>query len=230
MSETGYYLDLETFSLEKLKERLKNSRVLPSQKIIQESIDERFARLKQYGLENLQQLQNALKTKSAVQSFAQATGLPADYLTILRREVNSYQPKPIKLKGFPGVDPEVIRKLDSIGVKDTKQLFPHVLTLQSRSELAKSNQIKYDDVLGLTKLTDVARLKWVGPKFARLLVESGYDTVERVANSNYEELHRALVRANEETGTYRGKFGIADMKLWVTTVVQDVPQVIQYSG
>lgn len=94
--------------------------------------------------------------------------------------------------------------------------------------LAKQNQIAYEDILELTKLTDVARMKWVGPKFARLLVESEYDTVEKVANSNYEELYHALVRTNEETGIYKGKFGLEDMKTWVTVVIQDVPQVIQY--
>lgn len=111
MAESGYHLDLKTFSIEKLQDLLKSVRLLPSQQVLRENIDERFACLKQHGMENLQQLWNALKTKAAVQSFGAATGLPVDFLTVLRREVNSYQPRPIRLKDFPGVDPEVIRTL-----------------------------------------------------------------------------------------------------------------------
>ncbi len=228
MPTSGYTLDLSAFSLEKLKNLFKNARLLPSQKILKENIDERFSCLEQNGIENLQQLQKSLKTKSDVQSFAKVTGLPVDYLTILRREVNSYQPKPINFKDFPGVHPEIILKLTQIGIKNTEQLFPEVLTRKDRSEFAKQNQIPDEDILELTKLTDVARLKWVGPKFARLLIESDYDTVEKVANSNYEELYQALVRTNEQSSIYKGKFGLEDMRLWVTVVVQDVPQVIQY--
>ena len=100
--------------------------------------------------------------------------------------------------------------------------------MQGRHEFARQNEIAYQDILEMTKLTDVARLKWVGPKLARLLLESGYDTVEKVANSDYEELFFALNQVNEEGGIYRGKFGIDDIKLWVTGVIQDVPQVIEY--
>ena len=228
MPESGYYLDLSAFILEKFKNHLKNTRLLPSQQILQDDIDERFACLEKNGIENLQQLQKALKTKSDIQSFAQETGLPVDYLTILRREVNSYQPKPIKLIDFPGVNPEVIDKLDQIGIKNTKQLFPYVLTRKDRRVFAERNQIEYEDILEFTKLTDVARLKWVGPKLARLLIESEYDTVEKIANSDYEELYFALVQVNEEKGIYKGKFGKEDLKQWVNVVVQDVPQVIQY--
>jgi hypothetical protein len=228
MPEAGYYLDLSAFSIEKLKNLLKSTRLLPSQELLRDDIDERFAYLEQNGIQNLQQLQSALKTKSDVQSFAEATGLPVDYLTLLRREVNSYQPKPIKLADFPGVNAEVVGKLDQIGIKNTKQLFPHVLTRKDRSEFAKRNLFDTKDVLELTRLTDLARLKWVGPKFARLLIESGYDTVEKVANSDYEELYAALMRMNEERGIYKGRFGKEEFKLWVNVAVQDVPQVVQY--
>ena len=53
MQESKYYLDLAAFTLGKLKNLLKNSRLLPSQQIFQEDIDQRFACLAQYGIENL---------------------------------------------------------------------------------------------------------------------------------------------------------------------------------
>jgi hypothetical protein len=102
------------------------------------------------------------------------------------------------------------------------------VTPEDRNELVKRYQIEYDDILELTRLTDVARLKYVGPKFARLLIESGYDTVEKIADSENDELYHALIRINEEKGIYKGKFGIEDLQSWVNSVVREVPLVIQY--
>jgi hypothetical protein len=118
--------------------------------------------------------------------------------------------------------------LDQIGIRNSLQFFPHVLTREKRNTFAKQVGIEEQDILEMTKLTDVARLKYVGPRFARLLVQTQFDTVEKIANSNFGELHRALVRANEESGIHRGKLGIDDMKSWINMVVQDVPQVIEY--
>jgi hypothetical protein len=227
MTVPGYHIDLNTFSLEKLKGLIKKTRLLPSQQILGENIEERFECLEQHGIENLEQLQKAMKTKSRVEVFAKETGLPVNYLTILRREVNSYQPKPINLKDFPGMKLDVLQNLEGIGIKNTEQLFPNVLTPKDRSEFAKRNQIRDEDILELTKLTDVARTKWVGPKFARLLVESEFDTVEKIADANHEELYLALERVNEKSGIYKGRFGMEDMGFWIITV-QEVSQVIQY--
>lgn len=228
MQDSDYYLDLNTFSIGELKELLKNGRLLPSQQILLNDIDARFAFLQDRGIENLAQLQKALKSKTAVTAFAAETGLPLDYLTVLRREVNSYQPKPINLKEFPNVDAQAVQTLAQGGIKNTKQLFPYVLTPEDRKTFAADNQLDSESLLELTKLTDVARLKWVGPKFARLLVASPYDTVEKIANSDYEDFYETIMRVNEEKDIYRGGLGLEDTKMWVTAVVPLVPQVIAY--
>jgi hypothetical protein len=228
MAAPGYYPDLAAFSLAKLKQRFRSTRLLPSQKILGESLDERFACLEQNGIENLAQLQKALKNKAAITAFAQTSGLPIEYLNILRREVNSYLPEPASLKEFPGVNLDAVRKLQEIGVTNTEQLFPHVLTPEKRGEFARQYQIEEAALLELTRLTDLARLKWVGPKFARLLLEAGYDTVEKIAHSDGEALYHDLVTANEASRVYQGKLGLEDIKLWVATAVQETPQVIQY--
>jgi len=227
MTTPEYYPDLKTISLERLKIRLTTIRLLPSQQLLLDNIDARFTCLEQNGIENLEQLQKALKTKSDVQFFAKTTGLPLDYLTILRREVNSYQPKPIDFNEFPEVNVDAVRKLRNIGIKNTEHLFPYVLTPEDRFEFAERNQIAHEELLKLTKLTDVSRTRWVGPTFARLLIESEYDTVEKIVDSNVEELYRDLVRVNQALEIYKSKFGQEDMDLWVT-LVRDVPRVIQF--
>jgi len=227
MTAPQYYPDLKTITLNQFKERLITIRLLSSQQLLLDDIDERFSCLVQHGITNLEQLQRAIKTKSDVQAFAALTGLPFEYLVVLRRQVNGIRPKPIDLKDFPGVNMVVIHKLEKIGIRNTAQLFPYVLTPQDRTEFSDRNQIPPADLLQLTKLTDVARLKWAGPIFARLLVASEYDTVEKILNANVEELYHALVQTNAAKGIYNGKFKPEDLETWVDTV-RDTPLVIQY--
>ncbi len=98
-----YYIDLKKYSLRKFKDELKGSELLPSRKILKEQIDERFKILEDNGIYNLQDLSISLKTPKKAREFAEKSDLPADYLLILRREVNSYTPKPVNLEKFPGV-------------------------------------------------------------------------------------------------------------------------------
>lgn len=103
-----------------------------------------------------------------------------------------------------------------------------MLSPDARIAFSKQHQIDLAALLELTKLTDLARLKWVGPKFAKLLLESGYDTVAKVATSNDEELYATMMRVNAEKNIYAGRLGLEDLKQWVKFAVQDVPRVIQY--
>lgn len=54
-------------------------------------------------MKNPQELLIFLKTPKKAAEFAKITRLPEDYLLILRREVSSYQTKPITLEKFPGI-------------------------------------------------------------------------------------------------------------------------------
>jgi hypothetical protein len=81
--------------------------------------------------------------------------------------------------------------------------------------------------LELTKLTDVARIRWVGANFARLLVDSPYDTVEKLSNSNYVHVYEALVNIKKEKNYFRGTFGVNDMKLCINAA-KNVPAAIVY--
>jgi len=227
MSTPSYAPDLSEYSLQQFKDRLKSIRLFSTHRLLLEDIDRRFEILEQHGIENLAHLHKILKTKTSLHTFAAQTGLPPDYLIVLRREVNGLLPKQIALKDFPGVNPEAVLRLDQLGIKTTAQLFPHVLTPQDRKSFADLNQLALDDLLLLTKLTDLARLKWTGPVFARLLAASEFDTVEKILDANVEDLYRSLLRTNTATPIYKGSFNLADFAAWLDTV-RDVPRVIQY--
>jgi len=222
-----YYIDLEKYPLNKFKQELKESELIPSRRILKEQINKRFEILEKNGISNLQDLASALKTPKKAKEFATKSCLPQDYLLILRREVNSYQPKPVNLDKFPGIKKEIIDKLNTIEIKNTAHLFKRIKTKDDRKKLATETGIKYEEILELTKLTDLSRVKWIGPIFSRIFFDSGTDTVEKLSNADAEVLYRKLVEINNEKGYTKGKFVENDVRLCIK-VAKMVPNAIEY--
>jgi hypothetical protein len=223
-----YHIDLESITLDELRTILETGRLLPSEAILKEDLAGRFAVLESMGIRNLQELSEALKTKKRLQQFAQESGLPAEYLTVLRRRAGSYAPKPIPIRKLIGPDPDHVERLAQEGVKDTQQLFDRAKSVPDRAALADQAHIPEGAMLELVKLSDLARPPYVGPAFARLLLESGVDTIAKLAAQTPEGLYRVLVATKAQTGTYRAPIpGVEDMASWLATV-RRLPQVVEY--
>lgn len=90
-----------------------------------------------------------------------------------------------------------------------------MLTVKARIELTKQTGIDEIEILRLTKLTDLSRIRWVNHTFAYVLFESSYDTVEKVANADNSELYEKVRKLNEERKIYKGNVGLHDIKLCV---------------
>jgi hypothetical protein len=223
----GYYIDLSKISLESYKVRLQTSDLLPSRRILKEDIDKRFEYFKNIGIKHVLELQQVLKRKN---SFIELTKMPVfteEYLKILLREINSYHPQPNKLNEFEGISKDAIEKLERLGIKDTVALFEKVNTAKLRSELSISSGIDPSIIIELTKLTDLSRIKWVGTMFARVLYESGFDTVGKVSEADFNELHHKITLINTERKLYKGQIGLNDMKLCVAAA-KEVSLEIEY--
>ncbi len=225
--KNDYHINLEKYSLDKFKKDLEESELIPSRKILKEDINNRFRVLKDNDISNLQDLVNVLKTPKKAKEFAEKTGLPQDYVLILRREVNSYTPKPVNLDKFPGVDAKTITKLNNEGIKNTAHLFKKIKTPEDREKLAAELDIPLAEIVELTKLTDLVRIKWVGPVFARIFLDSGTDTALKISKSDAEPLYKKLIKINEEKGYTKGKFIENDVRLCIK-VADMVPKVIEF--
>lgn len=223
----GYYIDLESISLEDFQEKLRTSYVLPSRLILKEKLDERFEYFQKMGINNIQQLLEVLKDKKKLAETARIDCFPEAYLKNLYRELNSFHTKPNKMKDFQDIPGEVVSMLDKAGIKDTVDLFDKVKTPKNRKSLAAVTGVNDLDLLKLTKLTDLSRIRWVGVMFARILYESGFDTLEKVANADYMELYYRIIQTNKEKNLYKGKIGLNDMRLCVNAA-QEVPVEIEY--
>jgi hypothetical protein len=222
-----YHIDLEKYSLDKFKKDLSESELIPSRKILKEAIDKRFAVLRGNDIHNLQELTNVLKNPKKAREFALKSGLPEEYLLILRREVNSYSPNPVNLDKFPGINEETINKLKTAGIKNTAHLFKRIKTPDDRENLREEIDVSPSEILELAKLTDLVRIKWVGPIFARIFLESGTDNALKVSQADETPFYKKLVAINKEKGYTKGNFVENDVKLCIK-VAGMLPKVIEF--
>ena len=211
----GYYIDLERISVDDYKTMLKTADLIPSWRVVQDHLDEYLDIVKQHNVQNVAELKQALKTKSHVRKFSQQSGLPEQYIAVLRRVTNGYHPKPNRIRDFPCLAEEIVVKLDTAGIKNTLQLYPEIVTAKKRSELAERTRIDTQDIMTLTKLTDLSRIRWVNHTFAYVLLEAGYDTAKKVAQAEYHDLYDTIRQLNRERALYIGNIGAHDMKLCV---------------
>jgi len=219
--ECRYQVDLERITLAKFKALLEKGRLLPSQQVLREDLDERFGILKEQGIENIRQLQLALKTKKDVGACARETGIPENFLTVLRREANGYNPKPRALEDSTVVDRKLVSKLGRMGMTNTIQYLEKTGTKEERKQLARSTGASMESIETLTRLADPTRLRYVNFAFATLLLRAGYGSVARIADADAAALHSDLVELNQEEGIFGGAISLEDME----SCVQDARQV-----
>jgi hypothetical protein len=224
-----YHIDLEQLDLEWFRDFLEKSNLLPSEKILKEEPAQRFAILEEMGIKHLQDLTRALSTKKKLERFAQESGLPQEYLVILRRRAGLYTPKPVPLKKMIGIAPEPIERLAAMGVKNTKQLFEQARSKQDRAELSRLADMPDDVMLELVKLADLVRAAYVGPVYARIIYETGLDTLEKLAECPPEELLARMHAVNEEKKLTKSALptSVEEMALFLD-IVKMIPKAIEY--
>jgi hypothetical protein len=220
----AYQLDLSRLSLDWLRTILRTTRMLPSEAVLAEQTDGRLAVLRDRGLDNLADLVSALATPRRVDALARELGLPARFLTVLRRKIGAYQRKPVRLVELPAVPVAVADALAGVGLHDSRQLFDRLRGAghsPSANLLALSEEAGVDaEVLArILGVCDLLRGPYVGPAFAELLWQAGFRELGDLRALKPDELHHRLVSANEVARCYeqsvpRGE----DLRSWLVMV------------
>lgn len=226
--ELSYMPDLSKISLDEFKNELKTGRLLPSRKPLLDDIDIKFSILEKTGISNAENLRNILKSGSKLKQLVKKTDIPEDYFKLLKREVNNLLPTPVKFSDIPNISEKIVKKLSSLKIIDTETLFSYVKDSDSRKNFEKESGLPKEEVLWLTKIVDVSRIKWVGPKLARLIVDTKYDTVEKLAKAKPTEVLNALNNAKNTNKAYDGALGINDIDSWIRQVISKTPLVVKY--
>lgn len=223
----GYYIDLEKITIDDYRRKLKSAYLPPSRMILKDRLDERFEIFKSIGITNVKGLIQLLKKKDKLSELSKVVIFSGDYLTILLRELNSTLPKPNKIADFIKIAKGTISNLEKIGISNTEKLYYKVTTKSDRQKLADSIGIKYQDILELTKLADLSRIKWVGVTYAQMLFNLGVDTVEKVSKSDPNDLHARINQMIKENNIFKGAIGLNDVKI-LTESASELPLDIEY--
>lgn len=223
----GYYIDLEKITIEDYQKKLKSAYLPPSRMVLKEKLGERFGYFESIGIKNVKELIQILKKKDKFTELSKLACFSGDYLTILLRELNSALPKPNKIADFIWISKNTIDKLAKIGIRNTEKLYDKILTKVDRQKLADSTGIDYTEILELTKLTDLSRIKWVGVTYAQMLYDLGVDTVAKVSKADPIDLHLKINQRIKENNIFKGGIGINDVKILIETA-NELPLEIEY--
>ncbi|MBK6979906.1 MAG: DUF4332 domain-containing protein [Cytophagaceae bacterium] len=223
----GYYIDLEKLSIDDYRLKLESAYLPPSRMMLKDNLEERFAYFKTLGISNVKDLILLLKKKDKFSEFTRQDVFAGDYLTILLRELNSTLPKPNKLADFLEIRAGAVSNLEKIGISNTEKLYNKVLSKSDRQNLSQATGINMEDLLTLTKLADLSRIKWVGVTYAQMLSDLGVDTVEKVSKSDPMDLHDRINRMIKEKNIFKGSIGLNDVKILIAAA-GELPLDIEY--
>jgi hypothetical protein len=105
-----------------------------------------------------------------------------------------------KLKDFFGVKQSHVQKLAKEGITTAKEMLYAGLNRHKREEVSRNTGIPLEDVLELVKLSDQARIGGHKKVRARLYHEAGFDTINKMAACDSEEMRKILVNFIRKTG------------------------------
>lgn len=224
-SDDGYGMDLAAFSLDALRHRLAGEQLLPSHRVLRDELDPRLDALAALGLATVQQLVDALTTPKAVERVAAQTGIPVEWLTILRRHVRGYIPAPVVIAEIPELPGDLVATLAAAGIKDTRQLFGRARTRAARAALAAALAIDPAALAELMQLTDLARVGWIGPIGVRWFAAAGINSAAALAAADADELCAALAAANSRHAYTRVTLGRNDAALAIAAAQRLAPVI-----
>lgn len=198
-----YSIDLEKLSVQEYKELLKMQNLLPGRRILWQDIDQNFTKIENDNIKTVEQLRKTLSTPIKIAAFASSSGISEDYLLILKRELSSFEQKPIPLADFLGIDPALIEQLNKIGIGNSREYY--------ESGLSTSDE--------LFCLSDLVRVNGIGAIAARAFYEAGYQSVTDIAAARAEEMLSKISAVNEIHHYYKAKLGIKDMQFCIDFAV-----------
>jgi hypothetical protein len=208
----AYPFDAENISLDDLRERIEATDLVPSRASLTDKIAEKMKALEEVGIITLAALRNELKNSGRLAAVAAKTGIDPQYLSLLRREIESYFPKPAALRVFDWLPQDEIAKLEQLEIGNTATLYDRTNSAEKRFGLAKSSGVDASTLEILARLADLMRVQWVSPTFARMLTVAGYDSAAKVASANADDLCQALAEINAGDRFFKGKIGLRDIK------------------
>lgn len=211
----SYYFNLEKMDISALREYMMRTDLFPSHKLLLDKLDIKLNLIMSQKIDNTYLLKKCLKTKKGVTDIAEKTGITVKYLKVLRRFVNGLQTRPLDIAGFQIIDITLLNKLLDSGIKNTEHLYNKIESLPDRMAFKKNFTIDDKTLELMVKIVDVSRLRYVGHSYAMLLIEAGYDSVDKIKSADLIKMQSELTNVNNDRQYVKTNISLKDMKFLV---------------
>jgi hypothetical protein len=108
--------------------------------------------------------------------------------------------KTLKLKDYLGVNRQHVEALNAKGVRTAEQMLDIGRTREGREKLAERTGVPLYYILELVKLANLSRIPGLKKKRARLYCDAGFDTMDKIAKLEPEEMRQMLAEFVDRTG------------------------------
>ncbi|MCB9460893.1 MAG: DUF4332 domain-containing protein [Anaerolineaceae bacterium] len=168
--------------------------------------------LKKRDVHHLAALKMLLSNKKTYPQLADSLGVSIEYLTVLNREINSYESKTIPLAKLDIFSSSELEQLKSAGLTSTKHLYEQALTPIERKALADNAQFPENKLIQALELADLLRINGIGPVFARVLQAIGIHNVGQFAQMAPEAILERYTEFREANEPSLPNLGIKDVQ------------------
>jgi hypothetical protein len=131
------------------------------------------------------------------------------------------------LKGIEGVKSEYIDVLENIGITNVQQLLKAGKTRNSRLVLSEETGTPYDVIEELVKLADLCRISDIKGMRVRLLFDTGFDTIEKIAIQDPGVMREQIIRVNQREKIAARHPTLTETKFWVEQA-KKLPKLVEY--
>lgn len=211
----GYEIDLEKITLEEYKKLLKKQKLLAGRRLLKEDIDERFNMLYKAGITNVNILYSRLEDEQQLQEVSKATGIPAEYLIILKREISNILQKPVLIADFPYISPPAFKKLGENCIQTSRDFYELSQGCTKPESAQAKTGISLNDAQELCVLCDLIRINGVGPVFSRVLLEAGFRKTDEIAAASADLIYEKTSEINKLHAYTRAIPEISEIQLCI---------------
>jgi hypothetical protein len=145
----------------------------------------------------------------------------------LREERIAAARKSFALKDFRSVDQDDIARLEAIGIRNADQLLAAGGTPADREALAGRTGIASHEILEYVKLSDLSRIGGLKTVRARLYYDGGFDTLDKIAAADPEEMRVALAAFVERSG-FDGIAPLPKEAASTVAAARRLPRIVEY--
>jgi len=104
------------------------------------------------------------------------------------------------IKEIEGIGETYAPKFQAVGIKTVAELLERGKNPQGRQELAEATGLSEKLILKWVDMSDLFRVKGIGPQYSELLEKAGVDTVKELRHRVPAHLHAKMEEVNASTG------------------------------